>query len=120
MAKINLDISIKMPNGQEMLTSLEDKTPITLAAVMMDALLTPMAGDTETPNLPYRLYALAKKVGAGGEVELDAGDIVVIEKRVERRHPPWIVGVCWDALEQRDGPPQELPALESEARGPRR
>jgi hypothetical protein len=77
------------PNGSEV--------PATLAWVASEALL--RATEEKDGQKKYKLYALALKVGAGGEVELKSEDVALIKTKIGEQFAPLVVGRAFDLLE---------------------
>jgi hypothetical protein len=42
-----------------------------------------------------------QRVGGGGQVDLEAADVDLIKRRIERLYAPLVTGQAWDMLEQR-------------------
>jgi hypothetical protein len=102
---INFDAQLTGPNQEIIPSSPEPGAPpMTLKDVCMSAVLTQMQGDAETKGQGYRLYTLAHKINAGGQVHVAAMDVVLIKDRIERIFPPWIIGCAWDLLDPREVP----------------
>ena len=70
--------------------------PATLAWVAAEALLS--ATEDKDGQKKYKLYALAMKVGGGGEVELKAEDIALIKTKIGEQFAPLVVGRAFDLL----------------------
>jgi hypothetical protein len=94
-------------NFSAILLDLQDKplmqpgdspAPATLAWIASEALL--RATDDKDGQKKYQLYALAMKVGKGGEVELKSEDIALIKTKVGEQFAPLVVGRAFDLLEQ--------------------
>lgn len=71
-------------------------TPATLAWVSSEALL--RATEEKDGQRKYKLYALAMKVGAGGDVDLKAEDIALLKKLIGEQFAPLVVGRAFDLL----------------------
>jgi hypothetical protein len=76
----------------------EDAPPATLAWIASEALL--RATEEKDGQKKYKLYALAMKVGGGGEVELKTEDIALIKQKIGEQFAPLVVGRAFDLLEQ--------------------
>lgn len=72
-------------------------SPATLAWVASEALL--RATDEKDGQKKYALYALAMKVGGGGEHELKAEDVALIKVKIAEQFGPLVVGRSFDLLE---------------------
>ncbi len=98
--RIDLDQTLRTLEGQEF--HLEPDKVATLRAVCINALLTPLPDDQQAPSgSGYTLYSIAQRLYPGGVVELEASEIDLIKKRVERMYAPMVTGQTWDMLEQR-------------------
>jgi hypothetical protein len=86
------DTPLMQPPGPE-----GANVPATLAWVASEALL--RATDEKDGQKKYKLYALALKVGAGGEVDLKAEDIALIKARIGEQFAPLVVGRAFDLLD---------------------
>lgn len=80
--------------------------------------------DHQTPMLKYRLYTLHHRVQDGGEHELDANDIDLIEKRSAALNPVFVYGQVSDLLNGRSEPanlplaqPAPPPAFQEQSPG---
>lgn len=97
--KIDVDQTLKTLEGGEL--RFDPDTPATLKAVCVNALLTPGPDDQTAPSgSAYVLYSLAQRINGGGVTDLQAGEIDLIKKRIERLYAPMVTGQAWDLLEQ--------------------
>jgi len=69
----------------------------TLKDAIVNAVLSP--GQDETGKQKVECYEIARRVFAGGNVELSAEDIVLIKNKVGKVYPPLIVGQAYALLE---------------------
>jgi hypothetical protein len=92
---INTNIKIKQLNGDDFLNP--DKTEVTVKAVILDALSTPIK--EEPGSVKFEKYGLAKKIYETDEVELLSENISLIKELVGKLYAPIIVGFVWDVLE---------------------
>ena len=70
--------------------------PATLAWVTSEALL--RATDEKDGQQKYKLYALAMKVGSGGEHDVKAEDVALIKRKIGEQFAPLVVGRAFDLL----------------------
>ncbi len=72
----------------------EGAEPMTVAAVVADALVSPVAGDEkDTLSGKTKRMRLAMRVCDGGIVDVSADDIVLIKERVNKRRPDALIPV---------------------------
>ena len=95
--KLNIDQVLSGLDGAPL--TADGDQPLTLKVVVANALLQPQQEDPQVQGLAYRLYTLAQTIHAGEQVELEAADIDLIKKRLERVYPPIVVGQSWNMLE---------------------
>lgn len=74
---------------------------LTLGRCALAACVTAMEGDGAAEGLAYELYRIAGIVRLGDVQEITARQIEILKRRIERQFSPWVVGVCWDLLEQK-------------------
>ena len=74
--------------------------PATLAWIASEALL--RATDDKDGQKKYKLYALAMKVGNGGEVDLKAEDVALLKQKIGEQFAPLVVGRAFDLLGEGD------------------
>ena len=95
MAKINFDVVLKNLIGKPLKDN--DGADLTMARACRNALC--MTGEGVKGEVKYDQYALAMKVGGGGDVELKSEEITKIKKSVGANMFVIVVGPVWDFLE---------------------
>lgn len=99
---IDFDQVIMLLDGTPMkLTADADAPDLTLAVVCAEACLRALDDDAAQPGLAARLFNLAARINAGGARDVDAEDVGIIKRRIERSFGPLVVGRSWDLLEGR-------------------
>ena len=68
----------------------------TLGWICVEALLRP--GPEKSGEEKYKLFALAMKIGEGGEIDLLPEDVVLLKKKIGDTFPPLVVGRAFDLL----------------------
>lgn len=97
--KINFSAVVTNLDGQPMKQpAMQGTEPAdaTLAWVVAEALLRSTA--EKDGEGKYKLFALAMKVGAGGEIDLTPEDVSTIKLKVGEAYGPLIVGRAYDLL----------------------
>lgn len=96
--KINVDTVMASIDGQP-LKGPDGKSDATLKNISVVALMTmfdqdkAMQGDEK-----LRLYEMATKINAGGEIELAPEDVVLLKKRIGFAYGPAVVGPAYKLL----------------------
>lgn len=98
---VNVDVNLKNMDGQVMKDNdgAGNAIDATLKLAIVNAILVPaQQGKQESGVDKVTKYELAKKVFAGGEVELDEKEITLIKDKVGEVYPPLIVGQVFEHL----------------------
>lgn len=97
--KVNFDATMKDLDGKDIPVSDTDGRPITLKLVAIRALTTPIREDENLKGEEaFKRLELARKVNAGGEVELDPADAVLIRDRAPKVWTMVIAGQAYEML----------------------
>lgn len=73
--------------------------PISVRSVVVNALLARGRNEDLSGEEQIRRYKLAKRINAGGIVEIDAAEATLIKKQVAANYTPLAVGFIDDLLE---------------------
>lgn len=92
---INFDTTLKHFDGTDVI---ENNQPVTLCAVIVNSLMTPLPEEALTGMQKAEFYQLAFRIYKGGEQEVSHEEAVLIKDRVGRTHNPIAVGQVYDAL----------------------
>lgn len=98
------DVNILDLNGKEITETVNaDGTmvtrPISARSVIVNALLARSRGEDLSGEEQLRRYKLAKRINAGGMVEIDAAEATLIKKQVATNYTPMAVGFIDELLE---------------------
>ncbi|MDW5313721.1 hypothetical protein [Rhizobium sp. PL01] len=104
MAKIDFSSPILDLAGKQIsvVTSLEpnaDRIPATLAVVCIEALLSPLRGDSPSGEVKMTRFELARKIHNGGEVSLSVDELSSLKHLVGLAWPALIQGATWELLD---------------------
>jgi len=95
--KIKINTQLKGVDGLTPLTDQMEKSILSLRSVSINSLLIPMEGDKEKDKLDK--YDLYKKIrDSGEEVDLQAEEIVLIKKCIQKFQPQLVMGQCYELL----------------------
>lgn len=73
--------------------------PINVRSIVVNALLARGRNEELSGEEQIRRYKLAKRVNAGGMVEINAGEVTLIKKQVAANYTPLVVGFIDELLE---------------------
>lgn len=104
MAKINFSSPILDLTGKQIavVTSLDadaERVPATLAVVCVEALLSPLRGDSPSGDEKMKRFELARKIHKAGEVSLSVEEISSVKNLVGLAWPALIQGATWELLD---------------------
>lgn len=92
-----LDLSVMTMDGGKLVSVRNDNPEARLKGVCMTALL--FTTQEDQPGDKYRLYALARRVYAGGEQDLTIEEVAAIKARINIAYPILTAGLASDLLE---------------------
>lgn len=97
--KINMAQSIMGFNGEPIVKSEEDNSPVTLGDSLIMACVNANPQTHTDPDEKVRIYRLMQRIHGGGDVELEAEDIVLLKTLVGESFGVGMVGPVFDILE---------------------
>jgi len=104
--KINFDSKIKNLKNENMKLSTDGKeSDVILKDVSINALLADIREQgvkPETGREKLKKFKLARKIDAGGEIELTAEEISLIKEKIGKGYSTLVVGRAYELLEQVD------------------
>jgi hypothetical protein len=98
--KYNVDSPLVGFNGNAIVQSEQDPSPITLKDTLMMACVNANLQKHSTGEEKLKIYRLLQALNAGGQVELNAEQVTLLKNLVGDAYGPAVVGSVYDALEQ--------------------
>lgn len=98
--KIDLGQAILGYNGEPIVKSEEDNSPVNLGETLQMACVNANPQTHNSAEEKVQIYRLLQKLHPGGEVELQAEDIVLLKTLVGEIFGVGMVGAVFDILEQ--------------------
>lgn len=103
--RINFDLELKTLDGQpvvEPAPTADDPQavrPVTARSIAVNALLGEYRDDRSDGEEKLRRFSLARRINAGGDVEIKAEEVSLVKRLVGLAYPPLAVGQVYELLE---------------------
>lgn len=107
--KINLDANVVLYNGEPLVTSDKDPSPMTVGDTLSMACVNANPEIHKDGAAKYHIYRLLKKVSREGEVSLKNKEVTLLKQLVGEAYAVAVMGPLYDILdpEEEETPPDD-------------